>query len=221
MVRSFDILGGILVCALALASMAGSAEADLKKITFYSFRGGKDGTAPQATLVVNRQGNFYGTTLSGGASGGGTVFKLAPNRTKTIIHSFSGGNNDGDEPLAGVAMDKKGNLYGTTSYGGQSQQTCNGGCGTVFKLAPDGTETVYSFTGENGSDPQAAVIVDDKGNVYGTTYYGGNEGGYGTVFELSSDGTETILHSFGFSDGALPAASLIMDKQGNLYGTTS
>ena len=113
-------------------------------------------------------------------------------------------------------MDKKGNLYGTTFGGGAD------GAGVVFKLAPNGTETVlYSFTGGNdGSSPYAGLIMDKKGNLYSTTDKGGADG-FGTVFKLTSNDTETVLYSFtGGSDGRHPLAGLIMDKKDNLYGTT-
>jgi uncharacterized repeat protein (TIGR03803 family) len=122
-------------------------------------------------------------------------------------------------------MDGAGNLYGTTSAGGGTFG------GVVFKLAPDGTETVlYSFCSQSGcadgSDPEAGLIMDGAGNLYGTTYSGGSAGfaGRGVVFRLAPDGTETVLYSFcsqsNCADGSYPEAGLIMDGAGNLYGTT-
>ena len=181
----------------------------------YSFTGGSDGAVPAAGLIADSSGNLYGTTSSGGASGNGVVFKLSPDGTETVLHSFTG--SDGSVPVAGLIADSSGNLYGTTSRGGAS------GNGVVFKLSPEGTETVlHSFTGgSDGANPQAGLIADSSGNLYGTTS-GGGASGNGVVFKLSPAGTETVLHSFtrGY-DGANPQAGLIADSSGNLYGTTS
>jgi uncharacterized repeat protein (TIGR03803 family) len=138
----------------------------------------------------------------------------------SVIYTFTGGS-DGGQPLAGLVMDAAGNLYGTTSSGG----TYPSDDGVVFKMTESGQETVlYTFTGTpNGAAPEASLLMDSAGNLYGTTYAGGAHG-FGTVFKLSqSNGvwTETVLYSFaGGTDGANPRASLIMDKEGNLYGTT-
>jgi uncharacterized repeat protein (TIGR03803 family) len=189
----------------------------------YAFTGGSDGNDPYAGLIRDSAGNLYGTTAFGGARHYGTVFELAPDGTETVLHSFTG--SDGADPFAGLIKDKAGNLYGTTEEGGST--SCEGyGCGTVFELAPDGTETVlHAFTGGNdGDDPIGGLIKDSAGNLYGTTVNGGGTGcgyGCGTVFKLAPDGTETVLYAFtGGSDGAGPAAGLIKDSAGNLYGTT-
>jgi uncharacterized repeat protein (TIGR03803 family) len=187
----------------------------------YAFKGGSDGRNPDGSLLADSQGNFYGTTLQGGANGQGTVFKLAPDGTETVLYSFQNGS-DGAEPVAGVIADAQGNLYGTTFTGGP------GTGGTVFKLAPDGTETVlYAFDPGNsyGANPNAGLIMDKNGNLYGTTTNGGTPGGClvgcGTIFEIASDGTFTVLYRFtGGSDGGNPTASLLEDKNGNFYGTT-
>jgi uncharacterized repeat protein (TIGR03803 family) len=138
-----------------------------------------------------------------------------------VLYSFIGGN-DGKYPEAGVIQDAKGNLYGTTSYGGAS---CY--CGTVFVLDTHGTETLlHSFAGgTDGVDPYAGLLMDAKGNLYGTTSEGGTSG-YGAVFKLTKAGKETVLYSFcpeGYpctDDGASPYAGLVMDAKGNFYGTT-
>jgi uncharacterized repeat protein (TIGR03803 family) len=184
----------------------------------YSFTGGTDGGRPYAGVVQDKLGNFYGTTLQGGAFGLGTVYKLTPSGTETVLHSFAGGS-DGATPYGGVILDKKGNLYGTTTDGGLSN------AGIVFKISPAGTETVlYTFAGgPDGANPTVSLVRDKAGNLYGTTYNGGNGNGSGdgTVFEISPSGTHTVLHTFtGGADGAVPDAGLILDKHGSLYGTT-
>ncbi len=179
-----------------------------------------DGGSPYAGLIKDKAGNLYGTTAEGGTYSGGTVFRLAPDGSETVLYSFARGS-DGAYPKAGLIADSAGNLYGTTASGGGTG--CGGyGCGTVFKLAPEGTETVlYAFTGNDGAYPEAGVITDSAGNFYGTTQQGGTNDN-GTVFKLAPDGTETVLYSFaGGSDGSLPFAGLIADKKGHLYGTTS
>jgi len=190
-----------------------------------------DGCNPQAGLVRDTEGNLYGTTSFGGTYDYGTVFELAPSGTETILHSFDKNGTDGVDPTAGLVLDTKGNLYGTTQRGGTGT-TCSplGGCGTVFELTPSGTETIlHSFdkNGTDGIDPTAGLVLDTKGNLYGTTEYGGTgecSRGCGTVFELTPSGTETILHSFNSvndgTDGISPLAPLVRDTEGNLYGTT-
>jgi uncharacterized repeat protein (TIGR03803 family) len=184
----------------------------------YAFAGyPKDGANPWAGLTRDGSGNLYSTTEYGGAHNSGTIFKLAPNGKESLLYTFTGGNNtDGAWPFGGLIKDSAGNLYGTTTGGGVYSG------GTVFKVAPNGAETViYAFAGypNDGSFPGAGLIADSAGNVYGTTAYGGM-GNAGTVFKLAPNGTETVLYAFtGGSDGANPAAHLTIDK-GRLYGTT-
>ncbi len=195
---------------------------------------GSDGAYPYAGLAFDAAGNLYGTTSNGGihACDGivfncGTVFELSPRQgggwTETILHSFNS-PGDGYYPYAGLTFDSHGNLYGTTSQGGIH------GFGTVFELTPrqggGWTETVlHSFgNGTDGWYPDAGLIVDAAGNLYGTTSQGGIHS-LGAVFELTPNGgggwMERALHSFGNgTDGANPAASLVLDSQGNLYVTT-
>ncbi len=179
-------------------------------------KSGTDGQIPYAGLIQGSDGNFYGTTYFGGANGLGTVFKVTPSGTETVLYSFAGGS-DGEHPYAGVVQGSDGNFYGTTYQGGTS------GFGTVFKLTPSGTETVlYTFAGASvdGASPEAGVIQGTDGNFYGNTLQGGASG-LGTVFKLTPSGTETILHSFaGGSDGANPGANLLQGSDGNLYGST-
>jgi uncharacterized repeat protein (TIGR03803 family) len=183
---------------------------------FHAFTGGMDGANPYASLIMDKDGDLYGTTYYGGGDPGvGTVFKVNK-EGETILHFFQSDDNpDGANPYGGVIMDGNGNLYGTTSGGGRA------GMGTIFKLTPNGKETLlHEFTGADGNYPAAGLIIDKKGNLYGTTYYGGG-GDRGVVFELPVKGKETTLHSFTGTDGGEPSAGLIMDDNGNLFGTTS
>lgn len=173
---------------------------------FHSFNG-DDGSMPIGDLIVDAQGNIYGTTFSGGSSGGGTVFKLDPSGNETVLHSFSG--SEGANPLCGLVMDSSGNLYGTTRGGGDS------GWGTVFKLDPSGNLTVlHSFSLSDGGIPQGDLAIDSLGNLYGTTVLGNGE-----VFKLDRSGNLTVLYSFDGSVGG-PTGGVILDSSGNLYGTT-
>ncbi|MBZ5574557.1 MAG: hypothetical protein LAO09_22095 [Acidobacteriia bacterium] len=183
-----------------------------KETVLYAFKDFEDGWNPFAGVIA--VGNaLFGTTYGGGIHGGGTVFKLAANG-KTILHNFDGINNDGTSPKGLLVY--KGALYGTTTSGGGF--TCN--CGTIYRLDTSGETILHSFTGPDGTNPEAGLVRDEAGNCYGTTLEGGT--GFGTIFELDTEGNETVLYSFtGGADGALPRAGLIIDKAGNLYGTTS
>jgi len=243
----------------------------------YNFGGAPDGSEPYyAGVVRDAAGNLYGTTLRGGTNDLGTVYKLAPDGTESVLYSFSPASFDGYYPFGGVILGPKHTLYGTTSTGGtagvgtvykvtrghQGVETetvlynfagqadgcyprqeslvlakdgtlygttnlCgpfNGDYGTVFKVAPDGKETVlHSFNadGVDGVNPYGGLIFDKAGNLYGTTY-GGGKFGYGTVFKLSPSGGETVLHSFNAdgTDGINPYGGMVLGKKGNLYGTT-
>lgn len=201
--------------------------ADGTETVLYSFAGGIDGDGPGSSdrLIRDKAGHLYGTTVAGGVYGEGTVFKIAANGTEIVLHSF-GGESDGKIPEAGVVADKAGDLYGTTYMGGGTG--CGNGCGTVFKLAPDGTETVlYSFCSlancSDGGFPETNLVLDERGNLYGTTEIGLYGNYEGAVFKLTPDGTETVLHSFtGADDGDSPN-DLFQDttkENGYLYGTT-
>jgi uncharacterized repeat protein (TIGR03803 family) len=215
-----------------------------KEKVLYRFNG-KDGADPVAGLIFDAAGNLYGTTSSGGTGSGcgdgcGTVFELAPKAngtwTETVLYSFCSSSScaDGDAPRAGLIFDATGNLFGTTAAGGAY------GFGTVFELSPGTngmwTEAVlHSFNndGTDGVQPEAGVIFDAAGNLYGTNMGGGTAGrcifgnGCGTVFELTPGAngtwTETVLHNFNDNrvDGYDPRAGVIFDGAGNLYGTTN
>ena len=184
---------------------------------------GSDGTHPYlGSLVFDSAGNLYGTTYAGGAHVRGTVFKLTRSSNgwaESVLYSFTGGS-DGGSPYNGVAFDSAGNLYGTTSVGG------NSGYGTVYKLSPSGSgwteTTLYSFTGgDDGATPIGSVAVDAQGNLYGTASSGGS-GEVGTAWELSpSSGgwAFTLLHSFSGRSYPGPLATPTLDAAGNVYGT--
>jgi uncharacterized repeat protein (TIGR03803 family) len=197
----------------------------------HNFTGGQDGGQLIAGVTMDAAGNLYGTTTSGGTNGSGVVYKLAHSGSGWILrplYSFQGGH-DGSEPVGGVTIGRDGNLYGTTVGGGQHSS------GTVYKLSPPAsvckaflcpwTETLlYQFTGgADGGTPDAALIFDSAGNLYGTTS-GGGTGDYGVVFRLTPSGSrwiESVLYSFtGVPDGSGPFSGVTFDRNGNLYGTT-
>ena len=151
----------------------------------YTFTGGADGGVPLAGLVRDATGNLYGTAAGFGTYDSGTVFKLDPSGKETVLYSFKGGA-DGEDPLAGLVRSPDGSLYGTTAYGGNG--ACSFGCGTVFKLDPHGHEIVlHSFTGgADGAYPNAVLVRDSAGNLYGTAGGGGDPNcGCGTVFKIT------------------------------------
>lgn len=216
------------------------AWASPKEVTLYDFNGGSnDGSAPVGGVVADSAGNLYGTTGTGGSYTDcspfgqtcGTVFELTPTGggwTETVLYTFTGGL-DGGEPLAGLVMDSRGNLYGTTAIGGSF------GNGTVFMLSfVSGSwieSVLYSFQGGiDGAYPQSAVTLYNN-SIYGTTYAGGGNSclgapsGCGTIFQLlqgENGWTENVLYRFtNSSDGAFPYANLILDPAGNLYGATT
>jgi uncharacterized repeat protein (TIGR03803 family) len=194
----------------------------------YSFAGQPDGSSPVAPLVRDSSGNLYGTTYYGGTANFGTIFKVSTTGQETVLYNFPGGA-DGERPSAGLVRDPAGNLYGTTDYGGST--ACASGCGVVYELSATGTYSVlHTFTGypADGALPRG-LIRNSQGNLYGTTYEGGdNTGncgklGCGVVFELDTAGTETILYNFeGYPvDGSGPEGVLTTDASGNFYGLAS
>jgi hypothetical protein len=225
----------------------------------YSFPTPKQGYFPHGDLVFDGAGNLYGATMFGGGHGTtcnpyykycGAVFELSPPKTKggkwteKVLYGFKGVPagaqfGDGANPNGGLVLDSKGAIYGTTYFGGNNVKgECQGGvggtgCGIVFKLAPPSQKggewtkkVLHQFDGQDGSNSAAGVVFDGSGNLYGTT--SGGPGPYGLVFELKkpSGGVqswkETVLHAFsGGNDGANPAASLVFDTHGDLYGTAS
>jgi uncharacterized repeat protein (TIGR03803 family) len=189
-----------------------------KEKVLYSFGGGSDGISPEGSLI-NVNGTLYGTTAYGGAADYGTVFSVTVTGTEEVLHGFGITDYDGANPYTGL-ITVKGTLYGTTYYGGSGGSGCgSGGCGTVFSVTTSGTEKVARAFGggSNGFGPYAN-LVNVKGTLYGTTFYGGANGD-GTVFSITTDGMEKVLHSFGGPDGKNPEAGLI-EVNGKLYVTT-
>jgi uncharacterized repeat protein (TIGR03803 family) len=174
-----------------------------------------DGGLPFSALLLDAQGNIYGTTLVGGTFDSGVVFKVPPSGGEKIIYNFKW--KDGSGPT-GLIHDTAGNLYGACASGGTL------GAGSVFKIDKTGKETVlHSFRGSpnDGEAPQAGLVRDTADNLYGTTASGGAYG-FGTIFKINPRGGETVLYSFtGGADGAYPYSGLILDAAGNLYGTTA
>jgi uncharacterized repeat protein (TIGR03803 family) len=145
----------------------------------YSFQGGTDGGEPYGGLVRDKAGNLYGTTYGGGAANDGTVFRVTPQGTESVLHSFAGDTHDGGSPYAGLIRDEAGNLYGTTTGGGRKYR------GTVFRLSPAGKMTVlHSFAGPDGATPLAPLMRDSQGNLFGTTSLGGTSDA-GVVFKIT------------------------------------
>jgi uncharacterized repeat protein (TIGR03803 family) len=196
-----------------------------KETVLYRFTGGADGALPWPGVIMGAAGALYGTTNSGGATGGGVAFKLVGKR-ETVLHSFCSENNckDGTYLTSGLIMDAKGDLYGIAADGGDVNCDYPYGCGVVFKLTGKKETVLYSFNGSpDGANPVAALFMDAGGDLYGTTYNGGDTNG-GTVFEVEASGKERVLHRFhpytrrryGFS----PSTAVVQDASGNLYGTT-
>jgi len=194
----------------------------------YSFTGSSDGGVPQGGVARDNQGNLYGTTWGGGSDGRGVVYELSPTGgawSEKVLYSFLPVEA---EPYGTPLLGHNGEIYGTT-YGGGTHQD-----GAVFELVPVNEtweeEQIYSFCSlamcADGSAPMGSLIQDSHGNLYGTTYAGGTGclAICGTVFELSpSNGlwTENVLHSFTGYDGRTPYAGVVMDDNGNLFGTTT
>lgn len=201
----------------------------------YRFTGKRDGGYPRASLLRDIAGNLYGTAEAGGSAGGGVAFELSPPHSgqatwsHRVLYAFP---SSAGMPVAGLNAGPGGALYGATLTGGSG-----GNAGTLFSLSPPAAgvtqwaaRTIFSFDGRNGSLPAAALVADNAGNLYGTTYSGGSgtEPGYGVVYELTppSRGAgrwqEHVLWRFKpDADGREPICTLTLDASGNLYGTTS
>jgi uncharacterized repeat protein (TIGR03803 family) len=198
----------------------------------HTFTNANDGFSPVASLILDGAGNLFGITAQGGSSGGGTLFTIRVDGGGfQVLHSFGGGASEGKDPYGALTLDGSGTLYGTTSAGGPSN------FGIVFKLRTDGTlfQVLHSFAGgpSDGRGPYGSLLLDGLGNVYGTTFAGGQpfkfnpfgdiDDGEGTVFRIKTDGTGyQILRAFqdDANDAAYPSGSLTADGSGNLYGMT-
>lgn len=226
--------GGTASCSCGTAfELSPNSSGTYTKKTILNFSGGNDQLGTIAALVLDNQGNLYGTTPDGNGklnvSDRGTVYRLSPSASGwsySVVYGFPA--SDGHGPDAGPTFDSVGNLYGTTSSGGSTEM------GTVYELSPAGNgawkeKLLYTFRGGNdGTSPRSNIVMDSSGNLFGTTTYGGggsSSTGYGTVFELSPNGAgwkETILHAFQSNgiDGTVPVVGLTRDASGNLFGTT-
>ena len=208
----------VLLQALLITAQSAHAQTAFTYEVLYTFAGQDDGGVPAAGLVLDSAGNLYGTTEVRGTSDWGVVFKLDTTGKETVLHSFTGGA-DGATPRAGLVLDSSGNLYGTALQGGPPCGPFT--CGVVFKIDSTGNYRVlHGFTGADGENPEAGLLRDSAGNLYGTTSAGGF--GHGVVFKLdATTDKETLLYTFtGAADGAQPLAGLLPDSAGDLYGTT-
>jgi uncharacterized repeat protein (TIGR03803 family) len=203
-----------------------------------------DGALPNASLIEDAAGNFYGTTQAGGLNenncseeGCGVVFELSPTGsggfTESVLYRFTG-ELDGASPQSSLILDSAGNLYGTAASGGSTNCALAPSiCGVVFKLTKESNggweeSVLHSFVGTDGAIPDADLVRDSAGNLYGTTANGGDmtcpysSWGCGTVFKLNASGKETVLHAFSGPDGVSPEAGLLLDDSKHaLYGTAT
>jgi uncharacterized repeat protein (TIGR03803 family) len=183
--------------------------------TLYSFTGGNDGSIVQAGVAFDSSGNLYGATKFGGANESGTIYKISPDGTFTTLYASSGG------PAGKPLLDGHGNLFGTTEGGGTDNQ------GTVFEMSTDRKTyaTLHNFNGNDGSDPEDALVMDSKGDLFGTTWGGGGVDDSGTVFELSPNGSGgynfQTLHAFSVNDGINIIPGVYLDSKGDLFGQTA
>jgi uncharacterized repeat protein (TIGR03803 family) len=185
-------------------------------VDVYDFAGGtSDGAQPFSGVIEGTDGNFYGTTVNGGANGYGIVYQVTPGGVFTLLHSFAGGASGGEHPYAGLIQGTDGLLYGTT-YGG------NNTSGIVFKMSTTGSITLlHAFGGglSDGAAPVGNLVQGSDGSFYGATSGGGSSGD-GAVFKITSAGSFTYLHGFSGTDGYQPDAPLVEGPDGNFYSTT-
>jgi uncharacterized repeat protein (TIGR03803 family) len=204
----------LIVSLLSVFVPIASAAPTFKTLIIFD---GTNGGAPVDTpLVQGTNGNLYGTTLGGGTQNSGTVFEITRAGKLKTLYSFCSQTNctDGSLPYGGLVLGRDGNFYGTTSQGG-----ANGTWGTVFRITPSGTlTTLHSFSGTDGFNPAAPMILASDGNFYGITQNGGTNG-FGTIFKLTQAGTFSTLYDFGSSDGFFLNGPLVEGPDGNFYGT--
>jgi uncharacterized repeat protein (TIGR03803 family) len=214
-----------LFCAATAIAVAGQTFTKLRAFNE------TDGEYPVGYLIQGTDGNFYGTTESGGATGNGTIFKVTPEGRLTTAYSFCSQPNcaDGANPTVGLILATDGSFYGTAAWGGDPTCIAPSGCGTVFRITPHGElTTLHVFKLTDGARPWGNLTEGADGSFYGTTSVGGdltcnpelNADGCGTVFRITSAGSVTTLHAFDYNDGALPYAGLVQATDGNFYGVT-
>jgi len=183
-----------------------------KLTLLYSFTGASDGAYPAGGLTLGSDGNFYGTTVEGGAHLYGTVFKITPAGALTTLYSFTNGA-DGSSPYAPPVQGADGNFYGTAYAGGTA------GLGTIYKITPTGTfSTLYQFDSTHGTYPFSPLVLGKDGSFYATTEFGGTNGD-GVVFRITPAGKLTVLYNFDVTHGKSPVSPLIQATDGNFYGT--
>jgi uncharacterized repeat protein (TIGR03803 family) len=230
----YAIVKAIAATAL-LWSVAAAVEAGAKTHILYRFSGGADGASPIGPLVSDAAGNLFGITENGGGNNAGTIFELTPNRGQwsvAVLHDF-GPSDGGEHPYTGLISDQSGNLYGVTAW---TDDNCDYYCGVAFELARGQGTWTYSvlhsfggFSAPDGGEPNGQLLLDNRGNLFGTTTFGGssciNSPPCGVIFKLSQAGgvwNETVLYGFrSIPDGAFPYGGLAEDAHGNLFGTTS
>jgi len=204
-----------IAAGLSAAAPTGSAAVQVETYAAIHSFTAQDGTAPQSRLVRDSEGVLYGTAPMDGPMDWGTAFAFSTHGGGlAVLHSFDW--PDGIVPSGGLVLDGSGSLFGTTNSGGAWNR------GTIFRVATDGSgfALLRELTQADGQNPDAALVLDGAGNLYGTTV-GGGAFGCGVVFKIRTDGTGyTVLHDFSGSDGHQPRAELLLDGAGNLYGTT-
>jgi len=184
-----------------------------KETVLYDFINNGDPVEAAGPLVLDRNGNVFGTSLEGGNFFYGTVFKLDPQGVLTMLHDFDSSGNGAIWPESGLVMDRSGTLYGTTIAGGDFGQ------GTIFKIDPAGKYSVlHSFSLDEWPNPVAGLCLGKNGNLYGITSVWNSA--RGTVFEVNVNGAFRIVHRFTGTGGVSPRGALYRDGAGNLYGTT-
>jgi uncharacterized repeat protein (TIGR03803 family) len=208
------------------AVVASGRSSEGSEQVLYSFTGGSDGGNAATGLAFDNNGNLYGTTVTGGTSQCGTIFKLMPPASppwqESVLHSFSC-YTDGKNPHGGASFDRSGNLDGTTVAGGSGGSCGSDGCGVLFQLTPQTENVLHDFTaGRDGFGPGGGVVFDPSGNIYGMTPDGGSHS-EGTIYEVWRAGRkwhEKIIHAFtGGADGGVGSLGLLLrDTAGNLYG---
>jgi uncharacterized repeat protein (TIGR03803 family) len=211
----------LFAAGMALAIQPLSAQARSFTVLYSFTNNGAAGEHPTSSLLRDPEGNLYGVAL-GGTFGSGIVFELSNTGQESVLHNFNGADGDGYTPDSISFRDSAGNLFGTTFEGGAYSY------GTVFKLDPQGRETiVYNFCPKTPCTKGAlpgGVVPGRNGRLYGITYSGGNYScdltGCGTVFKINHNGDLTLLHAFGGADGYYPNAGLVLDRFNNAYGTT-